>query len=159
EPLGSGPLGGGPLGGDSWVVVLDVLRGGEPIVLYPAPGQQEVPLTFSSGPEVPDPNVTAGFPVTVTFPSLHKVTGVRADLLDDTGKGVDVWVSTPEKPAVERWQHNTVALIARGPLQAGRLYRVRISASVDGEAWSKSWTFTTEDDADRREVWAKKALA
>jgi uncharacterized protein YkwD len=155
-------LGVEPAGGEAWAVVLDVRHGGEPIVLYPAPGQPEVPLTFAGGPEVPDPRVTAGFPVTVTFPPARQVTQVRADLLDDAGQPVDVWVSTPEKPAVPnvpQGQHNTVALIAKGPLQASRPYRVRISASLDGEPWTKSWTFTTEDDADRRQVWAKKALA
>lgn len=148
------------LAGGAWVVVLDVVRGsGDPVVLYPAPNQREVPLTFSGGPELPDVNATAGYPVTATFPPLRKVTQVHAELLDDAGNPVAVWLSTPENPAQERSQRNTVALIARAPLRSNKLYRANLSVRLDGQPWSRTWTFTTEDDADTKGVWAQKALA
>jgi uncharacterized protein YkwD len=152
-------LGLEPLPDGGWVVVLDALRGvGAPVVLYPAPGQEDVPLTFAGGMELPDPNAIAGYPVTAAFPLPRKVTQVKAELLDEAGKPVDAWVSSPEKPAHDRAQRNTVALIAKAPLQASRVYRVQIAARLDGEPWSKTWAFATEDDADARGIWAKKAL-
>jgi uncharacterized protein YkwD len=143
----------------AWVVVLDLARGsGDPIVLYPLPGQTDVPLTFAGGPEVPDANAIAGFPVTATFPPLRKVTQVKTELLDEAGKAVDGWLSMPEKPSHEKGARNTISLIAKAPLRANSAYRVQMTASLDGQAWSKSWTFTTEDDADSKGLWAKKAL-
>ncbi len=153
-------LGLEPLDDGRWAVVLDAARGtGEPTVLYPPPGQADVPLTFAGGPELPEPGATAGFPVTITFPPARRVTDVRAELLDAAGKPVDVWLSTPEKPALPNRQRNTVALIAKAGLNAAAVYRVRVAAKVDGEPWSKEWTFTTEDDADRKGLWAGQALA
>ena len=152
-------LGVEPLPGNAWAVVLDVLRrNDEPVVLWPAPNQQDVPVTFAGGPEIPDPNATAGFPVTVHFPPLRQVTQVKAQLLDDADKAVDVWLSTPEKPAQAKGQRNTVALIAKAPLHGNRVYRVQITANLDGQAWMKEWTFTTEDDTDTKGLWTKKAL-
>jgi uncharacterized protein YkwD len=152
-------LGLEPLPSGGWAVVLDVRRGvGDAVILYPVPGQEDIPLMFSGGAELPDLKAAAGFPVSATFQGQRKVTQVKAELLDDAGKAVDVWLSTPEKPARDKWQRNTVAMIAKAPLQGSQSYRVRISATVDGEAWSKSWTFKTEDDADSKGLWAKKAL-
>ncbi len=115
-----------------------------------------MPLTFSGGPEVPDANATAGYPVTATFPPLRKVTQVRAELVDDAGKPVDVWRSTPENPVHVQRQRNTVALIAKAPLRSNRQYRVQLALQLDGQPWSKTWTFTTEDDADSKGISAQK---
>jgi uncharacterized protein YkwD len=153
-------LGLEPLTNGSWVVVLDIVRGsGDPVVLYPAPNQRDVPLTFAGGSEVHDIDASAGYPVTATFPPLRKVTQVQAELLDDAGKAVDVWLSTPEKPVSDKSQRNTVALIAKAPLRANKQYRVKMAVRLDGQPWSKTWTFTTEDDADGKGIWAQKALA
>ncbi len=110
-----------PMPGDAWAVVVDVVRGvggSETIVVYPPPNQRDVPVTFAGGPEIPDPDAAAGFPVTVTFPPLRKVTQVKAELRDDAGQTVDVWLSTPEKPVHEKGQRNTIALIAKAPCAA-----------------------------------------
>ena len=45
-----------------WISVLDPVNGrGEPIVVYPGPKQEEVPLAFSGGPELPDAKTGGGF--------------------------------------------------------------------------------------------------
>jgi uncharacterized protein YkwD len=138
------------------ICVIDALRGrGEPVVFFPAPGQKDVPLTFSGGPEIPASAATAGFPVTVTFPEITKVAQAQAHLEDDAGQPVDAWLSTPDKSVRPR---NTVALIAKAPLQRMRTYRVRVTAQVDGRPWTKDWQFTTEDDSDSNGTWARKAL-
>jgi uncharacterized protein YkwD len=148
-----------PLGDGASATVLDVMRGsGDSVVLYPRPGQADVPLTCAGGPEFTDPNVTAGFPVSATFPPARMVKQVKGELLDGGGKTISVLLYTPEKPARPTGQRNTIALIAKAPLQGNRAYRVRMSATVDRDKWSKDWTFTTEDDADTKGLWAKKAL-
>jgi uncharacterized protein YkwD len=153
-------IGAAPLAGGSWAVVFDLMRGSEaPVVLYPAPGEEDVPLSFAGGPEVAEMNGIAGFPVTAMFPPLRKVTDAKAELhVDATGKAVDAWLSTPEKPAVPQGQRNTIGLLPKAALESSTVYRVRMSASVDSKRWSKDWTFTTEDDSDKNGVLAKKAL-
>lgn len=147
-------------GEDGWICVIDVTRGrGEPVVIFPAPGQDDVPLTFSGGAEIPNPEAAAGFPVTVTFPASAKVAQVQASLKDDQGNRVDAWLSTPEAPARPRGQRNSIALIAKAPLRRYGVYQVDVAAQVDGKAWARKWSFTTEDDSDGKGEWAGKALA
>jgi uncharacterized protein YkwD len=149
-----------PTGQGNWICVLDPVRGrGEPIVVFPAPKQTDVPLSFSGGPEVPDPKAAAGFPVTVTLPPARKVTDVRIELRDEKDKLVEGWTWTPEKPVPSGRQHNTIALVPKGLLHRGAVYQVKASAQVDGKLWNLAWSFTTEDDSDSKGIWAKKALA
>ncbi|HZZ82626.1 MAG TPA: CAP domain-containing protein [Gemmataceae bacterium] len=144
--------------GGHWIVVVDPVRGrGEPVVVYPAPRQADVPMSFGVGPEVPD-KTAAGFPITITFPANKKVTAASIELHDDKGTNVDGWVWTPENPFRERRQHNTVTLIPKAMLHANTVYQVKANAQLDGQPWQLAWSFTTEDDADGKGVWAAKAL-
>jgi uncharacterized protein YkwD len=143
-----------------WICVLDPVRGrGEPIVVFPAPTQTGVPLSFTGGPEVPDAKAAAGYPITVTFPPAKQVTKANIELRDDKDRLIEGWLWSPEKPVPMRRQGNTVALIPKGLLQSGAVYQVKASAQLDGKAWEKAWDFRTEDDADTDRIWAKKALA
>jgi uncharacterized protein YkwD len=63
--------------------------------------------------------------------------------LREGGADVPVWLTTPEKPVAEGYQRNTVCLAARQPLKPGTRYEVRVSATVNGEAWAKAWGFRT----------------
>lgn len=143
-----------------WFCVLDPVRGnGDAVVLFPAPGQQAVPLAFSGGPEVPDAKTAGGFPITITFPPTQQVTDARIELHDEKGAAIAGWVWTPEKPVPRANQRNTIALIPKDLLKAKCIYQVQASAQVDGKAWTQTWSFTTEDDSDSDGSWAKKALA
>jgi len=92
-------------------------------VLYPAKDQEDVPLRLQR--ELPDPlpakEKEAGYPVTVSFPDNMSVKDVTASLKDDAGQEIEVWLSTPEKPAGDQkqFQHNTIGLIAKVPLKSG----------------------------------------
>src|SRR5437764_7362152 len=97
--------------------------------------------------EQPDPipeskDRLAGFPITVMFPAGLKVEGVTAELSLD-GTAVPFWLSTPQRPVAQGFQHNTVCLIAYQPLRPASSYRVRVAARVDGRPWEKTWTFHT----------------
>jgi uncharacterized protein YkwD len=133
-----------------WVCVLDVLRGrgSNKVICYPIPNQKDVPLEFTG--EVPDPipeakGKPAGFPITVTFPRGQSVKQVSAVLKEESsGKEVEHWLSTPEKPAsLPQAQQNTICLIAKRPLVSGTTYLVAIKAQVHGKGWEKTWRFTT----------------
>lgn len=142
-----------------WVCVVDPLRGrGDPLVIYPTPKQAEVPLSFSGGVEVPEGQQSAGFPITVMFSPTKKVTKAMLTLSDDKGKPLDGWLSSPEKPARENAQRNTIAFIPKKILDRATTYHAKASAEIDGKPWTLAWSFTTEDDSDSRGIWAKQAL-
>jgi uncharacterized protein YkwD len=145
-----------PTGQGNWVCVLDP---GERTVVFPGPKQTDVPLSFTSGPEVPDRKAAAGFPITVTLPPARKVTDIRIEVRDEKNKPVDGWTWTPEKPVPSGRQHNTITLIPKELLHSGAAYQVEASAQVDGQKWNLAWSFTTEDASDSKGIWAKKALA
>jgi uncharacterized protein YkwD len=146
-----------------WVCVLGVAGGteGEGAVVYPAAGQQGVPLFYSGGPEVPRSETgqkpRAGFPVTVTFPPHTSVRGGSVVLRDPAGATVEALVFTPEKPA-PGGPHNTLSLVAAAPLRPDTAYRVTAEAEVDGRPWRKSWQFTTANDAALARQAAAKAV-
>jgi uncharacterized protein YkwD len=147
--------------GSGWVTALDVLHGKEPgpaagVVLYPAPDQIGVPLTFPANEE-PNPiphakDRRAGFPITATFPANATLAQMAFSLTDDSGQGVAVWFSSPEQPANPQFvphQGTTVCLIAHQPLRPDTTYTVRGAGHVDGQPWAREWSFTTGKGKDR----------
>jgi uncharacterized protein YkwD len=132
--------------------VIDINRGrglGQPL-LVPADQQKDVPLAYAH-PDLPDPipedkDRKAGFPITVTFWSDVSVKRVTATLKDSASQEVEVWLSTPEKPAGPApLQRNTICLIGKEPLQAMTGYTVTAAAELNGKPWTKTWSFTTGD--------------
>ena len=122
------------------------------VVIYPVPGEKGVSPTFP-GRETPDPipdakGAPAGYPVTATFPRAAVVKQGKVVLEDADGHDVGLWASAPDRPAnpaFARSQQNTICGIAKKPLAAGTTYAVRMTAEVDGAAWSREWKFTTAD--------------
>jgi hypothetical protein len=148
--VGLGFAKGGKYGGFFVVDTVSIRKGDDSTkpVLYPADQQKDVPLKF--GPEYPTPipedkEKNAGYPVTVIFSEDNEVKDVTASLKDGAGKEVEVYLSTPEKPAGDHkgYQRNTVCLIAKAPLKPGTTYTVSVKATVNQEAWSQTWSFTT----------------
>ncbi|MDQ3262196.1 MAG: hypothetical protein M3Y59_00845 [Myxococcota bacterium] len=91
------------------------------VVLYPADGQGEVPLSFGEG-EVPnpltrDPDGRAGFPISVTFfqaaSGMPRLRGGRAILRDDRGERVPVHLHLPDSPLVPGYGEDTIGLSPR----------------------------------------------
>jgi hypothetical protein len=114
-------------------------------VLYPAPGQTEVPVEFGLGArETPNPLPegidTAGYPVTIQFPErLERIPDLEATLTEG-GREVPCYVSTPDAPARKDWpQPGVVSLIPKAKLKPGTSYDVRLKT----RDVSREWTFTT----------------
>jgi hypothetical protein len=116
-------------------------------VLYPAPGQADVPLEFGLGArETPNPLPegveTAGYPVTIQFPErVEKLLDLEVSL-SEGGRDVPCHVSTPDAPARKDWpQPGVVCLIPKAPLKPATAYRARFVYRDLGAA--REWTFTT----------------
>jgi hypothetical protein len=114
-------------------------------VAYPADKQGAVPLEF--GAEFPNPvpgGGRAGYPITLQFPPYDKVTGVRASLVDGSGKAVAFHLSDPEHPAMASFgQWGVVSLIPKLLLNPNSRYEVRVDATWNGKAGTWRWSFTT----------------
>lgn len=132
---------------------------------YPAPGQSRVPLWFP-GNETPDPlpeakSKLAGYPITLTFPPRTRLDAVTARLTNKEEGEVEVWLSWPGKPANPKYpsaQRNTICLIARKPLRPNTRYGVEVTATVNDEAWSAKWSFTTISEGELRHKQAGRLL-
>ncbi|HEX7898619.1 MAG TPA: CAP domain-containing protein [Planctomycetota bacterium] len=116
-------------------------------VLYPAPGQADVPLDFGLGArEAPNPLPegvdAAGYPVTIQFPErVEKVLDLELTL-SEGGRDVPGYLSTPDAPARKDWpQPGVVSLIPKAKLKPGTSYVVRLRYRDLGAA--REWTFTT----------------
>ena len=131
--------------GDLDVTVMDVGTAAPataaPIV-YPVPDQRGVPSTFT-GNEVPDPlpsgtTYPVGYAVTIEVGAAEKLTLTSGKLLDPTGKAVDSYTLTPGgNLGANQW-----ALLAKSPLKSGSRYTVDVSGQVNGQPFSKRWSFT-----------------
>ena len=138
-------------------LVIDVATHGRPVdskkwpVVYPAPGQKDVPPEFGLGSrETPNPLPpgvrTGGYPITIQYPPLARPHLSKPKLLAGTTV-IPCWVSTPEVPAREdRPQPGVICLIAKRPLRPGTTYIVRLRDRLTGEA--REWTFNTSKEGD-----------
>lgn len=122
------------------------------VVVFPFPGQTDVPTTFQGnleGPTPPVPESTHRWPsgtvITLTFPSTHfTVTSHR--ILDDDTMPVEhslFTAATSSNSDVQRLSTRVAFMYPDTPLRSGIEYLVEVHATVDGEDWQKTWAFTT----------------
>lgn len=134
-----------------WVLHLPGLRkrGDGPPVVYPGPGQKNVPLFFARDirelvPDAPRDG-RAGFPISVNFFPLAKVTDVQAKLFHSDGNEVPIWVSTPQKRLPGTGNYSQIVLIPKNVLAPASEYRAVVEAQVDGISLSREWIFFTQN--------------
>ncbi len=144
-----------------WACVVDAERGrgaspstDAPILVYPIPDQRDVPLSFSGGSEAPDADAQPGFPVTAHFSPAQKLENVQGFLEDDQQRPAAHWLLSPPEGRA-----NVVGLLPKLALKANTRYKAKIEADVNGKPWSRTWSFTTEDDGDPKGLWSEKLLA
>jgi len=121
------------------------------LAIYPARGQSDVPTTFDSDTETPDPVPDAGLvgpPITVSVLAdgwtadhdPYALTVVSASLVTTAGTAVPVTVRTP---AEDPWLMRMVALIPLEPLTGSTTYEVEVTLAVAGVERVESWAFAT----------------
>lgn len=117
-------------------------------VVFPAPGMQDVNGSYKR--EIPHPvpgDDSLGVPITIEFYGNrgNSITSVQASVVDLTlGQEVGCYLQYPFHPLLAGWDPGQlIALIPRDPLAGGHLFRVTVSARVDGELWDAEWSFTT----------------
>jgi tetratricopeptide (TPR) repeat protein len=115
---------------------------GRGMVPYPVAGQLSVPVAFH-GNEIPDPipngPYPVGYPITLTFDRGARVQIASHHLRDGDGNEVDTHVLLPSDPSMA----DSLALLARRPLQPSTTYLVEVTGSLEGAPFEKRWQFTT----------------
>ena len=143
--------------GSIWVNTMDLggnadASGITAPVLYPYPGENNVPVDFD-GNEIPNPlrnipglKTPVGYPITVQFGHLPvaSISQVKAALYDQDGTAVDIAVLTPDD---DSYLGSAIAVIPAHPLACDHVYTVRVHALLQENAtpvpWSAEWTFRT----------------
>jgi len=114
------------------------------VALYPAAGQQNVPLVFYSDNETPDPvpdRNAVGYPVSV-HAGLGSVLTVDSFTIRPRGGAILPArllsaVLDPDTPAT------AAAIVPLEVLAAGTTYDVQFTGSAGGQPLSRAWSFTT----------------
>ncbi|PZR86339.1 MAG: hypothetical protein DLM67_24125 [Candidatus Nephthysia bennettiae] len=115
---------------------------GDPIV-YPAPDQSDVPGYFN-GQEVPDPlpqgaTYPVGYPVTLQVGSGQTLAVSSGKLIGSDNQEVPSYTLQPGASGLSQSEW---ALLAQHPLTPGARYTVEVVGKVDGQDFSKRWSFT-----------------
>ncbi|HEV3232627.1 MAG TPA: CAP domain-containing protein [Candidatus Dormibacteraeota bacterium] len=113
------------------------------ITPFPADGQTGVPTAFL-GNELPDPvpaggAYPTGYPVTVNFAPSARVLIADFRITDPGGAGLPLYSIQPTPAGSE----NVLSMLPRAPFKASTRYRVRITGTIDGGAFSLDYSFTT----------------
>jgi hypothetical protein len=132
------------------IQVLDVATGGRAnssaVVLYPSPGQSDVPVAFF-GNELPDPTPEAtanhlypvGYPITATFSESASVSVSHSTFTDAQGKALEYWELEPNTGDMG----NNWAIVPKAPLTPGATYHVSFAGTLNGQSLHRDWSFTT----------------
>lgn len=114
------------------------------IVYYPAKNQQNVPTLM--GAEIPHPMGNQGeygFPITVYFCDWQEIKNVKFTL-SQSGSIIDCKISTPNTPATEFPQWNTICAIPKNRLKANTVYKVSFSCKINGIPHQEEYLFKTK---------------
>ncbi|MCO4761029.1 MAG: hypothetical protein KC502_05960 [Myxococcales bacterium] len=142
---------GGAVKGGAKAEVMDFsarsARKDDPVVVYPYPGQAQVPKSWSGneGPQPPPP--PGGYPsgpvITARVPGA--VSWGAHTLTYGDGKAVEhVFLTSENDPNMKKFDRFSVAMYSNAPLQGGVVYTVTLKVTVDKDEQTLSWTFTTQ---------------
>jgi uncharacterized protein YkwD len=118
------------------------------LAAWPFDGQTGVPIDFLSDSEEPDPVPDlnqVGYPISVHTNLSRKLT-VQSFTVRPRSGGADLQTRllTKDRDPVNTSSQSVAAIIPLGPLAANTRYDVSFSGAIDGNAVSKTWSFTTK---------------
>jgi hypothetical protein len=111
-------------------------------VVYPLDTQKDLPAAFV-GNEIPDPapqgaQYPVGYPITLETGGAAQLAVSSGRLLGPDGQQVVSYELKPGSALVNfAW-----ALIPAAPLAAGATYTVEVIGTLDGQQYTKRWSFT-----------------
>ncbi|MHB1007130.1 MAG: CAP domain-containing protein [Chloroflexota bacterium] len=117
----------------------DLKPGAVPPSAFPGDGQRDVPVssyiyeTPDPAPGVPRP---LGFPITLSYGVNDTVKYATWTLTGADGQPLQVYTS-------QRDWLRSLAIIPAKPLHAGETYTVRVTGTLNGQPFTKTWSFTT----------------
>jgi hypothetical protein len=118
------------------------------IVLFPGPGMTGLNGEFQEEIPMPVQDPRMGIPITVEFcgPQVLSIRDVEATLTDRlSGAKVPFYLNAPGDPLLAEWDYpNLIALIPREPLAESSVFKVEVSAEVDGNIYTTQWEFATK---------------
>ncbi len=158
-------IGIGAAKGDPWVwaSVIDVQSGlqssrWKEAVWVPGNRGTNIPTTFGLARpglvvhESPNPlgnDLSAGYPITVSFPAGTRIADVNF-VLTGPGGPLPLYVFWPEKPPAgvgPEYMMHSAAAIPQDPLSINTRYRAVLQAMVNGKPYEAAIEFTTGDNA------------
>jgi uncharacterized protein YkwD len=112
-------------------------------LLYPRADQTEVPAYFSDQ-EVPDPlpqgaAVPVGYPITLQVGAAQTLTVSSGKLFGPDNQEVPSYTL---QPGASNLTQSEWALMAQHPLTPGARYTVEVTGKLDGQDFSRRWSFT-----------------
>lgn len=115
------------------------------VAVWPFRGQTQVPGNFFSDYETPDPvpgTNEVGYPISVhaNIGSTVRVQGFTVRPRGGADLGVRLLASASDLDT----PRSAAAIVPLAPLAAGTTYDVRFSGTVDGQAVTVDWSFTTK---------------
>jgi hypothetical protein len=114
---------------------------GDPVV-FPADQARDVPAAFLDN-ELPDPlpqgaQPPAGYPITLQAGGASVLTNLTGRLTGGDGGEVPGYVLNPgQELSANEW-----SFIAAAPLKPGVTYTVEVKGLLDGQAFTRRWSFT-----------------
>ncbi len=114
------------------------------IVYYPAKEQQDVPTAM--GAEIPHPMGSQGdygYPITIYFCKCQEIKNVTLRL-NKSDTLIDCNISTPDKPATNFPQWNTICAIPKKPLEPNTVYKISFSCTINGVLHREEYQFKTK---------------
>lgn len=116
------------------------------MIVYPVAGQSQVPASFLSDTETPDPvpgQNAIGYPISVHANITGTLTVQRFSVRQH-GAASDLAVRLLTHEADSDTPASAAAIIPLTVLAAATTYDVAFSGDVDGVAISRAWSFTTQ---------------
>jgi len=115
------------------------------IVTYPSNGQTQVPTSFDSDTESPDPvpnQNTVGYPVSVHSDIIGSMTVTSFTIRPRGGAAMSTRLLSSATDS--HTQSHEAAIVPLSTLTSGTTYDVSFSGTVDGVAVTRNWSFTTK---------------
>jgi cysteine-rich repeat protein len=142
--------GAGGAGGSADVIDFGLGASEDPtqIVLFPPPNATGVTRSFNTFQEGPTPPAAPGGNSTtgpiVSVLSDFDIVLTESKIFDSSGVELPTTLVSPQTPGLGPFMSGTFAFYAAGPAPANATFTAHIAGTINGQAFTRDWSFTTE---------------